>query len=239
MSSGHVMISYCWKNKDIVWKIEEALRTRGINTWIDKSNIGSELYEGMAAGVDGANAVILCISDDYCRSENCEREAKYAGDKKKVIIPIKLERASIAPWIKLLIAGKIYISFSDGDSGEKFNENIESLTKNLKDQPDDDLRIDGEVRAAVSDTPHTRVTEDNLDTVVDNIGKDWKRLGRKLGITDPDLDVLQMNNSHDVKEAIRQMLRQWREDNGKMATKEKLKEALVNAKRRDIADEIL
>ncbi|XP_070551837.1 FAS-associated death domain protein-like [Ptychodera flava] len=133
----------------------------------------------------------------------------------------------------------MYISFSDGDSGEKFNENIESLTKNLKDQLDDDLRIDGAVRAAVSDTPHTRVTEDNLDTVVDNIGKDWKRLGRKLGITDPDLDVLQMNNSHDVKEAIRQMLRQWREDNGKMATKEKLKEALVNAKRRDIADEIL
>ncbi|CAK8672692.1 unnamed protein product [Clavelina lepadiformis] len=125
----HIMISYNWKDsKKLAHKISDMLCDAGYNVWIDKGQMKGDIYEKMAQGVENAHVILMFTSSNYEKSENCKSEATYARDKKKKIIPIRVQdgyepRGNIG----LLTAGLFYHDFSQGI----FDDNFDKLLKEI------------------------------------------------------------------------------------------------------------
>ncbi|PIK39822.1 putative receptor-interacting serine/threonine-protein kinase 1-like [Apostichopus japonicus] len=69
------------------------------------------------------------------------------------------------------------------------------------------------------------------------IPKEWKNIGRNLGLKDPELCILERdNNNQGHKETVYQMLRTWKQSHGSKATYRVLGEALGAAGRRDLQE---
>ena len=80
----------------------------------------------------GASVILVCMSSKYQTSENCTRECQYGQDRKKGIIPIKLESGFNATGaLGLITAGRLYIDFSDSS---KFNDNMRGLKREIEAQ---------------------------------------------------------------------------------------------------------
>ena len=92
----HIMISYCWAQKVLVTALAVYLReTHGYDVWIDElgSSVCSKMSGAsdakMAEAVEKSHAVLVFVSKEYNASVNCQKEAKYAHqrrDKGKVQI---------------------------------------------------------------------------------------------------------------------------------------------------------
>jgi len=75
-----------------------------------------------------------------------------------------------------------------------------------------------------------------LQTVADNLHRDWQRVGRRLGLTDPQLSILYSDfQAHGGVEVAYQMLRTWKDQNGDQATILRLATVLAESRRGDIA----
>lgn len=59
-----IFISYCHKDKDIVYKIIEQLRLQGINYWIDQKDIdvGENILTAILSGINQSDFAVLFIS---------------------------------------------------------------------------------------------------------------------------------------------------------------------------------
>jgi len=126
--SFDVFISYQWKHQELVKKIKNKLDSENIKSWMDIGEMAScdELYTAIEKGIRAAKVVIVCISNEYALSTNCNREINLAADLKKMIIPIIVSNGVEWPpkGIATAIAGKVYIDFSDPS---KFDENMAVL----------------------------------------------------------------------------------------------------------------
>ena len=106
-----VMVSYNWTTgKVCANELEEFLTKCGYKVWIDKKNMADNLYSDMAKGVANSEIILLLISEEYEKSENCISEYTYAKKCNKNVIPIQVKdylppRGS---GLDLIIAGKIY-----------------------------------------------------------------------------------------------------------------------------------
>ena len=92
----HIMISYCWTQKVLVTALAVYLREKhGYDVWIDE--VGSTVCgkmsgasdAKMAEAVEKSHTVLVFVSKEYNASVNCQKEAKYAHqrrDKGKVKI---------------------------------------------------------------------------------------------------------------------------------------------------------
>ena len=92
----HIMISYCWAQKVLVTALAVFLREKhGFDVWID--DLGSTVCgkmsgasdAKMAEAVEKSHTVLVFVSKEYNASVNCQKEAKYAHqrrDKGKVNI---------------------------------------------------------------------------------------------------------------------------------------------------------
>jgi len=82
-------------------------------------------------GINQAEVVVICISDEYAKSETCELELTYTRKKcKKPIIPIVVGESM--KWEQtgcgLLLSIDVYIDFRDPS---KFNLNMDMLIGRL------------------------------------------------------------------------------------------------------------
>ncbi len=122
-------ISYCWAQKDKAKSIRRALESEGIKCWMDENQMegGDMLFEEIDDGISASEVVVSCLSPEYSKSVNCNREFLLASDRKKATIPVILEdleawppRGNLGP----LLAGKLYIKIDDKAivEGEKSTE---------------------------------------------------------------------------------------------------------------------
>ena len=111
-------ISYCWAQKEKVKTLKTLLEDHGIRCWIDEQQLegGSMLFEEIDDGISASSVIISCLSPEYTKSVNCQREFLLASDRKKTTIPVILEdleswppRGSMGP----LLAGKLYIKVDE------------------------------------------------------------------------------------------------------------------------------
>ena len=95
-SEKAVFLSYCWQNsQDAVnkgtrrtpgaigvtdpRKLKQHLDDHGFNCWIDIEEVGKgALFEMITSGLRNAKVIVVCVSDEYCNSENCLREFRFA-----------------------------------------------------------------------------------------------------------------------------------------------------------------
>eukprot|EP00794_Sanderia_malayensis_P012624 gene12624-13913_t len=135
--NGHVMLSYQWSSQSIVMRIRDELLEMGYPIWMDVDKMHGHIYEKMGKAVKDAIVVVPFLSSEYEKSENCMRELRRAADKDKKIVPVKLgESYQMNEETGLIVAGKLYIDFSDGS---RFDENIKALTKEVDEALDEQL----------------------------------------------------------------------------------------------------
>ena len=74
-----------------------------------------------------------------------------------------------------------------------------------------------------------------LNDISEDLGRDWKQLGRKLGISNTIIDNIDDENRR-VKDKSIQLLLRWKRQSGNDATGEVLANALIAIGRRDVAE---
>ncbi|CAM4879741.1 unnamed protein product [Rotaria socialis] len=125
-----LMISYCWAESELAHRICSHLTEKlGYKVWIDKEQMHGSTIEAMANAVDGAEFILMCMSESYKRSANCKSEAEYAFNRKKHIIPIKMVK-EYAPdgWLGFILGTRMYINFAT----HEFETAIELLDNEIQ-----------------------------------------------------------------------------------------------------------
>ena len=95
LNDKDIFISYNWNIKDQVKKLYENLKSLGYKVWLDDRNLetsNNALTVQLASAIKHSKLFICCITTDYCKSNNCNREIEYADSSAKPIIPLMIEK---------------------------------------------------------------------------------------------------------------------------------------------------
>jgi isocitrate dehydrogenase len=104
-----IFISYNWNIKDQVKKLYENLKSLGYNVWLDDKNLetsNNALTVQLASAIKNSKLFICCVTTDYCKSNNCNREIEYADSSAKPIIPLMIEKISPTNIEEIQITGR-------------------------------------------------------------------------------------------------------------------------------------
>ena len=146
------MISYSHKDNLLCIQIYEELIKAGYRVWIDFDQMHGNVMDAMAQAIERSHTIIICISEQYQRSNYCRAEAHYAFQRQRKIVPILLQKHYKPDgWLLFLIGQLLYIDFTK----HEFNPAMKILFKELKSE----------------DIPETIVVavQSNQDTVVTSI----------------------------------------------------------------------
>lgn len=77
-----------------------------------------------------------------------------------------------------------------------------------------------------------------FDVICENVGKDWKMLIRTLGIGDSTIDQVIYANPYNMKEQLRQCLREWKKKKREKANISTLIEALTKCRMKLVAEKV-
>ncbi|XP_020826482.1 FAS-associated death domain protein [Phascolarctos cinereus] len=94
---------------------------------------------------------------------------------------------------------------------------IQELANCVKNKPGPGEQLDPKVEAQL---------EVAFDTLCDQVGRDWKRLVRKLGVSQVDIDRIVYAHPRDLKEQFYQSLLLWKKSNYKEADVSTIQQAL-------------
>jgi WD40 repeat protein len=90
LAQTKAFISYSRRDKEFVTKLNEALDTSGINTWVDWEGIplSSDWMAEITEAIQAADALLFVISPDSLQSKVCREELELGIKYNKKIIPI-------------------------------------------------------------------------------------------------------------------------------------------------------
>ena len=108
-----VMISYNSASRDICLKIKDELEKQNFKVWIDVNEIHGSSLEAMARAVESSDFILMCVTEKYRQSVNCQAEAQYSFKLKKKIIPLILQKGleNVDGWLGIILGDKIFINF--------------------------------------------------------------------------------------------------------------------------------
>lgn len=95
ISKLKIFLSYQWKSQQDVKKIyAQLINFEDLDVFMDiyKIKAGMNLYSSLACSIQQADVLLACVSRDYVKSKNCEREIIYADAFNKPIIPLYIEK---------------------------------------------------------------------------------------------------------------------------------------------------
>ncbi|XP_041315137.1 FAS-associated death domain protein [Pyrgilauda ruficollis] len=99
----------------------------------------------------------------------------------------------------------------------------------------------GELRAPDDDQPdehEKRLLKAAFDVICANVGREWKKLMRELGLPEVKLDKVEAAYRFDLEEEVFQALREWQKWKGKDAKVADLIKALQNCNLKLVADRV-
>jgi WD40 repeat protein len=114
-----VFISYSRKDREFVRRLEEALESRGRETWVDWQGIrpAEEFMQAIFPAIEGTDTFVFVISPDSVNSEICGRELAHAVTHNKRMIPI-MARETEATAVPEPLAKLNWVFARDADSFE-------------------------------------------------------------------------------------------------------------------------
>jgi len=85
-----VFISYSRKDKDFVRRLDESLKSRGREAWVDWNDIRptEEWMQAIYAAIEGADTFVFVLTPDSVASVICGREIAHAAARNKRMVPI-------------------------------------------------------------------------------------------------------------------------------------------------------
>jgi hypothetical protein len=101
-----------------------------MKVWIDINDIHGSSMDSMAKAVEESYCVLICVTEKYRQSPNCQAEAQYAFKLRKPIIPLILEAGfeDSRGWLGILIGDKIFINFAK----KKYDECLARLKSEVQ-----------------------------------------------------------------------------------------------------------
>jgi hypothetical protein len=127
--SFDIMISYSHKEKILCKQLYEELTKAGYRVWIDFDQMHGNVMDAMAEAIERSHTIIICMSEQYRRSNYCRAEAHYAFQRQRKIVPVLLQQHYKPDgWLLFLIGQLLYIDFNKYEFGRA----IEMLFKELK-----------------------------------------------------------------------------------------------------------
>lgn len=163
--SREIFVSYAWEcqSQDIVEQLSIAFKTKGINMINDKQNLGyKESIINFMKLIGRSNSVIVIISDQYLKSENCMFELieiDKNGDFIARTFPIVLEDANIYNAV-----GRLgYIHYWEDKIKNLENEMRKGGLDNLEGITDD-LNLYKEIRQKIGILTNTLKNVNTLNT---------------------------------------------------------------------------
>ena len=125
------MISYCHKNKENAFKLRDALKAVGIPYWIDVEKMKGSIEEAMDVAVRGAAVVLVCFSQSYKDSQQCQSEALIARQLKKIIVPVRVQSGyDYDGWLRTVLIGLLYYDITQSQGA--LDELVKQLKKSLE-----------------------------------------------------------------------------------------------------------
>lgn len=124
-----IMISYSHKDKVVCRQIYDALIQIGYRVWIDFDQMHGNVMDAMAQGIERSQIILICMSEQYRRSNYCRAEAHYAFQRQLKLVPVLIQ-AHYQPdgWLLFLIGQLLYIDFTK----DEFSRAMGLLTKELE-----------------------------------------------------------------------------------------------------------
>ena len=124
-----IMISYSHKDETICKQIYEELTKAGYRVWIDFDQMHGNVMDAMAQAIERSTTIIICMSEQYRRSNYCRAEAHYAFQRQLKIVPILLQNYYQPDgWLLFLIGQLLYVDFTKIE----FSRAIDLLLKEIK-----------------------------------------------------------------------------------------------------------
>ena len=90
-----IFISFNWNIKKHVKLLHEILINLNYKVWIDDKELNAgnnSLTAELANGIKESKIFISCITQDYCKSYNCNLEVEFANQSKKSMIVLMIDK---------------------------------------------------------------------------------------------------------------------------------------------------
>jgi hypothetical protein len=124
-----IMISYSHKDEDICRRIYNALIKAEYRVWIDFDQMHGNVMDSMAQAIEQSKMILICMSEQYRRSNYCRAEAHYAFQRQLKIVPILLqEHYQPDGWLLFLVGQLLYVDFTK----YQFPQALEMVIKELR-----------------------------------------------------------------------------------------------------------
>ena len=94
---------YQWGVQPAVLRIAASMRARSFKVWVDTEMMSGSTLDAMAAAVENAHCILICVTERYKASANCRLEGTYVHEQRKPWVPLMLE-ASYKPtgWLGIM-----------------------------------------------------------------------------------------------------------------------------------------
>jgi hypothetical protein len=133
-----IMISYSHKDKTLCQQIYNELTKAGYRVWIDFEQMHGNVMDAMAQAIEQSQTVIICMSEDYRKSNYCRAEAHYAFQRQRKIVPVLLQKHYRPDgWLLFLIGQLLYVDFNK----HVFDQAMNILFKELKAEENSELNV--------------------------------------------------------------------------------------------------
>jgi hypothetical protein len=130
IKTSHIMISYNTASRVKCLKIKDELEKLNFKIWIDVNEIHGSSLDSMAQAVEQSQIVLICITEKYRQSVNCQAEAQYAFKLNKPIVPLIMQAGynNVSGWLGIIMGDKIFVDFCKYE----FNESMSRLKKQIE-----------------------------------------------------------------------------------------------------------
>ncbi len=133
-----IMISYSHKDKILCQQLYEELTKAGYHVWIDFDQMHGNVMDAMAQAIEQSHTVIICMSEEYRKSNYCRAEAHYAFQRQRKIVPVRSQKHYKPDgWLLFLIGQLLYVDFIK----HEFDRAMEMLFKELRAEIRPDINV--------------------------------------------------------------------------------------------------
>eukprot|EP00045_Choanoeca_perplexa_P012664 m.139536 g.139536 ORF g.139536 m.139536 type:complete len:736 (-) comp16090_c0_seq5:181-2388(-) len=130
---GHVMLSYAWAHQKVMLQLRDTLLAQGLRVWMDVDQMSdrNNIFESMAAAVEEASVVVVCISQEYAESANCRLECQYAHSHHIPMVPVRPDKGfKPAGWLGLIMSSTLWYDVGETMSHQQAEPIVKAIRRN-------------------------------------------------------------------------------------------------------------
>ena len=101
----------------------------------------------MAKAVENAEIVLMCVTEKYRQSNNCQAEAQYSFRLQKKIIPLIMQKGyhNVDGWLGFIIGDKIFIDFTKYEFNDCIRKLLTQVQLLFKKESDENTNENGDL----------------------------------------------------------------------------------------------